>query len=170
MEVKILKSIFKNVKMFKDNYLEINFVNTKRVSADEVEFNEVSKAFKTTYLLNTISLVGINAVGKTTTMELLNSVLDVYIDLMDLNFNNNRVMSFMEKDKNLILENYFLIKNNIYKVVSVIKKENDNLVFVEEEIYQKSTKNVARSDVFNFDFIESPQYKRTELIENMKNL
>lgn len=128
LEVKILKSIFRNIKMFKDNYLEINFVNNKRVSADEIEFNEVSKAFNTTYLLNTVSLIGINAVGKTTTMELLNTVLNLYIDQMGLNFNSSRIISFMHNDKDLILENYFLINNHIYKVISNVKEKDGKLV------------------------------------------
>jgi AAA15 family ATPase/GTPase len=170
LKVKILKSIFRNIKVFKNNYLEINFVNTKRVSADEVEFNEVSKAFNTTYLLNTVSLIGINAVGKTTTMELLDTVLNLYIDQMGLNFSSGRIMSFMHNDKDLILENYFLINDHIYKVVSNVKEDDGKLIFVEEIIYRKSTSNVSRSKVFDFEDSQTEYVSRSSVVKQMNSL
>lgn len=169
VEVKILKSVIKNIKNFKNNCLEVSFVNNKRVSVDEVEFNEVTEAFGTTYLLNAISFVGINAVGKTTTVELLNTVLNVYIDRSTLNHNSDRLRAYMYKNESSELENYFLINDYIYKTVATIEEKDNKLFFADEWIYRKSIRKVPRAKIFDqIDFEEF--INRKSIVKQMNEL
>ena len=158
----ILKMVFKNVPPF-ENILEIDFTNTDSVrrSLDDNEFDmKVFKIKPGIYSHVLMALTGLNATGKTTALELMSMASQIIID--GENLNEQSVRRFLmkiyphfseKKDDLLSWDIYFVHKNKVYKLHSVINKNNEdrNEFFYEEEVlWEKSLRSVLHDNLFDF--------------------
>lgn len=161
--MKILKINIDGLKNYSQNKLNIDFVPNKRVSRDEVNEN-VFKLFNNIYSQNVIPLVGINASGKTSTLEIIEGILSIYIDNSSISF-KDRLIKHFDKTLNVLI--YILNEKDkkIYKVKSEIKKDSYlNLVyFGEEEIYVRDvTNNITKKNIYDDNFYKKPILIRSD--------
>ena len=160
--MKLVKTVIKGLDGYKNKTLTIDFIAEKRVYEEEAKNFVVTRLISNIYLLNTITLIGINASGKTTTLNILSEILKVFIDNKSLNQKNKLFQYF---DEQLDLENYFFDDKTVYKLVSTIKnnKETQVVEFIEEKLFHKSvTSSVTKKEFLNFDSLE-PDIIRTKL-------
>ncbi|EUJ31285.1 hypothetical protein [Listeria cornellensis] len=150
MDIKIIKSIFRNLEGYENNTLTIDFLAAKRVYELESDENIVTKLVNNIYKLNSISLAGINASGKTTTLNIISDNLKVFIQNQSLNY-QMIISNYFEEQ--LEIENYFYYDGFVYKLTSFIKKDNGNqsLIFDEEFLYKKKVNsNIAKKRFSSF--------------------
>ncbi|MBC1503988.1 ATP-binding protein [Listeria booriae] len=165
MDIKIIKSVFKNLQGYENNMLSLDFLASKRVYEFEYDENVVTKLINNIYKLNSISLAGINASGKTTTLNIISDNLKIFIQNQSLNYQMIFSNYFNEK---LEIENYFYHDGFVYKLISFIQKDDRNqlLIFDEEFLYEKKiNSNIAKKDFLLFDGIK-PKIVRSTLENN----
>lgn len=75
--MKVLSFTIDGIKLYENQSLTVDFYADKRVGRDEVG-TRVSLIDNSIYTLNTLSFVGINASGKTTTLNVIAGILDIY--------------------------------------------------------------------------------------------
>lgn len=149
--MKLLKVSFDNIKMFKDDYFEMDFFAEDRVLQDDESVYELKK---TVYTNNVIALSGINGSGKTVSLSLLSFATDVLCGAT--------LQSIIENDKalaNLLgaqteMRMMFWHQDVAYILVSKIEREQpkgiqkkfkNNYVFSDEELYVIPASKVTKS-------------------------
>ncbi|EHB5084887.1 hypothetical protein JX188_002460, partial [Enterococcus faecalis] len=146
MSIKLLKINVQNLNCFENNQLCFDFYATKKVYQHEVEDNEVCHLFNNIYLLNKIAIIGKNATGKSTTMNIISDIMKIYIDNKSITECKNLSNHFNES---LYLECILYNDSHLYKVETKIrKKEMDELFFDEEIIYEKKVNSRTNKENF----------------------
>ena len=152
MDMVLLKSICKNLSNFNQKTVDIDFITEKRVSNHEIEENTITHLFSNIYKLNTVAFIGINASGKTSTMNVLSSLLDIYLGNSSLSFDMKLAKYFSDF---IEVETFYYEKSSstIYKIWSkIIKDEEKEVLYFEDEIlYSKKANNkMNKEDIFKF--------------------
>lgn len=149
MNLKLIKTRLKNLSLYSNNTLEIDFFAEKRVYQHEAENFVVSNLFNNIYKLNNVALVGINATGKTTTLNIILDILKVYIENKSVSDTENLSLNF---DSKLVVENTLTDGEKIYHIESIIKKDELGfLYFYEEYLYIKEiTSRLTKKEAFLF--------------------
>lgn len=167
--MKLIKTTVTNVKNFQDNKFDIDFFAIKQTSEAEKRNRIVTPVIKSFNLLNSLALIGVNASGKTTLLNFIITILEVFIEGKSLNEISFNLSDYI--DGTLRLENYFFNEDEkiLYKVVSEIKKQkNDLLYFSDEKIYKKSINSrITRHNLME-DFKLSQD--RKEVFSKFKDL
>jgi len=164
MKMNLLKIVCKNLNGFEEKKLEIDFITEKRVTSREIEDNVVSKLINRIYKFNSIAFIGINASGKTSTMNIISSVLDIYLGNVSLSYKMKISKYFNEY---LEIESFYYDRSEkkIFKIWSKIRKndEEESLFFEDEALYSKiATSQTSRENIFEF--------KEKNKIFNRKNI
>lgn len=155
----ILKIIVENINMFEDNRLEIDFTNDQQISNHD-KSHPYYNVKSSIYLPKVLAFKGVNASGKTTVLEIISFVFDVYFN--DSTINNNYSLLEKIKTKNPLIFTMFYEHNSvIYKIESEIIKKIENIgtdddpllgysyVINEEIIYSKLMKiSTSKKDLF----------------------
>lgn len=158
--MKLLKIEIEGINLFEDNRFKIEFLAEKKVFEYEVEENIITRISNTVYDLNTISLLGINASGKTTTLKLVSEMLSIFINNKSLDYNTD-LKNYI--DDKITCKNYIYHDRTLYKLVSVIKKDvkEEKLYFTQETLYVKKISNhISRKSFFDFDKEKHLEMKR----------
>lgn len=156
--MKALKLIVKGLDNFENKALDIDFITSKKVNSSEIDEN-VKLLFNSIYTQNTLSFIGINASGKTTTLELIENLLSIYIDNQSISFKSNLTKNF-SNELEVTIYLYDKNENNIYMVKSIIKKDNveSQLYFYDEDLYiRKVNKKVTKKNIFDIEYYEHEQ-------------
>ena len=155
--MKILKIEATGLKLFKGTF-EVDFYAKQRVSADK---NEMLTNIKSNlYINNVLSLVGINASGKTSTLKVLLFVMQL-LECKPINtIDYNTILEGISDEDEVEFNIYFVTNNGkISKLNTVIKQDlskldmNSKYYISNETIYTKSLSTV-RSKQLLFDFTE----------------
>lgn len=151
MKVKALRITCEGLTLYQDGLLEVDFIADKRTSQSDIEDNVVEPLFSRIYKLNTLSFIGVNASGKSTTMNVLSDVLYIYLGNRGLD-----LTSYLKNQMNdsLKVTSYLFDENAdvLYKIESIIKKNNNNLTFGNELLYRKNiSSSITKDTIFNFD-------------------
>lgn len=152
MNMILLKVVCKNLSNFFQNTIDIDFIAEKKVNRYEAENNTVTHLFNSIYKLNTMPFIGINASGKTSTLNILSSVLDIYLGNSSLSHKMPITKFFSDY---LEIESYYYEKSTseIYKIYSKIRKDDkqESLYFENEILYQKkTTAQTTKTNIFIF--------------------
>lgn len=157
--IKLLKTTIEGLTLYDEKKFSIDFVTDKRVYQYEKSEGIVSNWHKNLNTLNNISFIGINASGKTTTLNILADVLELFIANKSLQ-KDMRLSRYFTKECQLT--NYFLVEYattvKIYKLISTIQKDQNNqqMIFKEEYLYEKELKKVKnQQEVYEFDCIDA---------------
>lgn len=162
--MKILKIQATGLKLF-NGTLEIDFYAKQRVSSDKNEMlTNIDSNF---YINNVISLAGINASGKTTTLKVILFVLQL-LDCKPINsMKYNYILEGLSENE-FVEFNIFLISENgkLSKLKTIIKSEIspnelDRRYYIANEIiYSKPISSVrSKKELFDFSGIE-PEIER----------
>ena len=160
--MKLLKVIANNFKLCEKNFT-INFIPTANKTREDKEF-ELQEIDENLFTFNTIGIVGKNASGKTTTVELLNLVYKMFSEFQ---VDMEMIKAYQEP---INLKVYFYHEKNLYYYVTdLIKEENAGVVFFEnQKIYQRKYQKSLRNlfDDSTYKEVES-EYKLPDNISNL---
>ena len=158
--MKILRVIFDDIIIFKESF-DIDLTAPDKI----VEDNGVYNVWGSINTLQTVSIIGINAVGKTTTLKLVRLAMEIVLNNKGLN--DNFVPSvFLTKEaetKGILMTVYFYKDNKVYKLESKIKfkrnfEDDIHFYYEEETLKSKAKSNVTNKDNI-FDFTKKQNYK-----------
>ena len=166
--VNILRIVYDNVKLYKDNRFEVNFIATDRVSDPE----QVYQIYGNVYSQKMVALAGINASGKTSALKLIHWAMTIVLQNDSLNENSIYGRDFVQDGTILTVD--FYCNNKFYELRSEIginKVEGTSqqrLYFKDEWIYVKEKSKVhKKNDCLSF---EELLYQRSELKEEVKSV
>ncbi|WP_027432310.1 AAA family ATPase [Lachnospira multipara] len=150
--MKILKISADGLMLFNDK-VSIDFFAEQRVIKDNSDM--LSNIFKNVYTNNVISVVGINASGKTSVLKLISFALEL-INGQSLNNIVNRDVLTDSKKVNIEVI-FYDDNNNLYKlqseIISVRNNEIDNrFIFGAEKIWKKSISKIqSKKDIMSYE-------------------
>ena len=123
--MKLLKISASGLPLF-DNTCEIDFLAMQRVSADSADklsclFSNSTQSF---YLNNVVSLIGINASGKTTILKLITFVCKMLNNESLNNISYNEILDGINEGSEVVFDTYFSSEGNIYLLHTTVTKKN----------------------------------------------
>lgn len=156
--MKILKIQVSGLKLF-NSLFEIDFYAKQRVPSDKNEM--VTKVFSNIYTNNVISFVGVNASGKTKSLEVISFALNLLNNEPINSIASKNILAGISEDAPATFTFFFINDNEkIAKLQTIIKPKKSNLENFKETMYliesesywEKTTKSIrSRSDLFDFD-------------------
>lgn len=169
--MKLLRIIFDNIIIFKESF-DIDLTATDRIIDD----SGVHNIWGPINTLQAISIVGINAVGKTTVLKLMRLAMEVVLNNKGLNedlvpsvFLNQEMRDF-----GIVMKVYFYNNDRVYELESRIKykekSENHIHFYYEDEFLKSKVKSSVTSKANIFDFTDKQNYTvitRSKLKEDL---
>ena len=150
--MRLLKMSVSGLTLFKDT-IDIDFYTEQRVSGDNNEM--VTPCFGNVYTNNVISIVGINASGKTSLLKIISFIIDF---MNGESINNIGNIDILDDTKKVTITVYFFDpKDGIFKLESeIIRDGNDKLdnryIINNECLWCKKISRVkSKKDLFEFD-------------------
>ena len=150
--MKLLKVNANNFKLCADNF-SISFLPTANKTKEDKEF-ELLEIDDGLYVFNTIGVIGKNASGKTTTVELLSVVYDLFSNYRI----KNSIDLFKFNDKPLHLDITFYHDGFIYRYLTDLYKDltsvDNSVIFLKNEklfkrkYYKTHAKNLLEYEEF----------------------
>ena len=150
--MRLLKMAVNGLTLFK-GAVNIDFFAEQRVSSDNNEM--VSPCFGSVYTNNVMSIVGINASGKTSLLKVISFVIEFINGESVNNINNKDILKDSEKIEIAVF--FFDPGNGVCKLESeiIIIKDNeidDRYIINSERLWVKKTSRVkSKKDLFLFD-------------------
>jgi len=151
---KLLKLSLKNIKMYKDDEFTIDFTTQRRVFNYEEE-DEIYRLFSSVYIQKVMAIVGINASGKTTAIDIFEFILLVYF--CNDSISEDRYKLLIDRFYNnqpIRIELFYGINDIIYKIESHIQKDkiSNEYYFSEEILYQKkANQTTSKISLYEMD-------------------
>lgn len=150
--MRLLKISVKGLELFHGK-AEVDFFAEKRVYADNCEM--VYRTFGNIFTNNVISIVGINAAGKTSLLKLISFVLAI---LNGKSINSIGSRDILTESKEVRMEVLFYDKKyGVCKLYSIIKKAlinevEERYIFSEESLWSKKISKIkSKKDFMNFE-------------------
>ncbi len=150
--MRLLKMAVNGLTLFK-GAVNIDFFAEQRVSSDNNEM--VSPCFGSVYTNNVMSVVGINASGKTSLLKVISFVIEFINGESVNNINNKDILKDSEKIEITVF--FFDPGNGVCKLESEIIRIKDNeidyrYIINSERLWVKKTSRVkSKKDLFVFD-------------------
>lgn len=165
-KIVFLKMVVKNHPLLKEN-LEFSLVADQRVVAEDAD--DLTNLFGRVWINNVTTIVGRNATGKTTTMQLLLGILELL--LQNKSINQTRLDRVLYGDEPITVDTYFYGSNNVLFLDEVVfEKKQDNWLIGQETIYaKKALKSTAKKELFNFDSAQIWE-DRNQLDDKLKSV
>jgi len=161
--MKIVKIQASGLKLF-GKELNIDFYAKQRVIADKNEM--LSKIFSNIYANNVISMVGVNASGKTVTLKIISFVMHMLSNDPINKIVYSDILEDLNEDGEVVFNIYFVTNGRkLSKLRTVIRKkpyENDlkkeysaKYYISDEKIWSKPFSSIrSKNDLFDFTNIE----------------
>ena len=151
--MKLLKVVANGYKNCDDN-LTISFVPTAQKSMIDKEF-ELLEVDDGLFTYSTVGIIGKNASGKTTTVELLSIVYDI-LSYCKLDRVSSSALKYVESSFKLDITFYndgYLYRyiTNIEKTNDLVNSDNINFIFTNEKIYEKQYFKSNANKIFNYE-------------------
>lgn len=151
--MKLLKIVANNFKLCENNFT-ISFVPTGNKTLADKEF-ELKEIAEDLYVFNTLGIIGKNASGKTTTVELLAIIYDI--------FSNYRIKStekiFRFIDNGINIDVTFYYEGVIYRYIADLVKnvnsvDNTLVFFKNERLFKREYKKSHAKNLFEYEKFE----------------
>lgn len=151
--MKLLRVVANNFKLC-DKDFTISFIPTgnKTITDKEFELKEIAEDL---YVFNTLGIIGKNASGKTTTVELLSIIYDIFSNYRIKGSEN--VFKFI--DNVVSFDITFFHDGAIYRYITDLEKnsnsvDNTSVFFKNEQLYKRVYKKAHIKNLFEFDKFE----------------
>lgn len=156
MIMKILKIKASGLPLF-GGPIEIDFFAKQRVSPDKNEM--LTNLFSNIYINNVISMVGINASGKTTSLKVISFVLQMLQNKSINNLKCKDILDDLKTMEEVCFETYFISENKQLQKLQTIIKVNiqqeeleKTYSIADERVWSKSLKSIrTKNDLFTFN-------------------
>ena len=146
--MKLLKIVANNFKLCEDNFT-ISYVPVANKTEEDKEF-ELNEIKENLYTFSTIGIVGKNASGKTTAVELLALVYEI---LSFFRVKNSYLIDIIDKKLNLDITFYH--EGYIYRYITVLlPSSTKTITFANELLYKRLYFKTHAKDLFNYDKYE----------------
>ena len=150
--MRLLKMSVSGLTLFKDT-IDIDFYTEQRVSGDNNEM--VTPCFGNVYTNNVISIVGINASGKTSLLKIISFIIDF---MNGESINNIGNIDILDDTQKVTITAYFFDqKDGVFKLESEIIRDGndklDNRYIINNECLRckKVSRVKSKKDLFEFD-------------------
>ncbi len=148
--MKLLKVVANNFKLCEKNFT-ISFVPSGKKTLEDKEF-ELQEISDNLFVYTTVGIIGKNASGKTTAVELLAVVYDIFSNFR-IN-NSKKIFNFIEVPVNLDIT--FFHEGAIFRyVVDLCKNMNSvdqiSVFFKNERLYKRVYKKAHSKNLFEYD-------------------
>lgn len=146
--MKLLKIKAAGIPLFK-NSVEIDFITEQKVT--EYSREKLYNIFLNHYQNNVVSIVGINASGKTSLLKVLSFSINLLNNKPINSIPCNEILDGITEEQPAIFENYFYSQNQIYCLRTTVKRHTDRYYIAEESLISKKiTKSMRKASVFDF--------------------
>lgn len=140
--------------------LEVDFYAQQNVVQDKNEM--LTNLFSNIYTNNVISVIGINASGKTTTLKAISFVLQMLKNRPINSISCNVILNGLGENNKICIETYFYDEDqSIYKLQTYIRRKPDNkeqlsnFIITKETLWKKSIKSVrSKKELFNYNDVD----------------
>lgn len=151
--MKLLKIVANNFKLCEKEFT-ISFIPIGNKTMEDKEF-ELQENAEDLYVFNTLGIIGKNASGKTTAVELLSVVYDIFSNYR-INTSKN-IFKFIENPVSLDITFYH--NNTIYRYTTNLVKninsvDNTSIFFENEKLYQRPYKKAHAKNLFEYEKYE----------------
>lgn len=165
--MKLLKIKIRGLKLFKDE-LEIDFFAEQRVGPEKNEM--LYKLFSNIYINNVISLIGINASGKTSILKVISFVINMLNNEPINKIVYNDILNGINYEDEVIFETYFYSEENyINKLQTVVKRDDksqdgeNKYIIKEEKLWRKKLSAVkTKKSLFEFEKLNPVQIRNAD--------
>ena len=163
--MRILGITFKNINLFENGFY-IDFIARDRVTDKNYVYN-FNKDF---HLQSTISIIGANATGKTSALELIDMALGIIIKQESLR-TLQIPRSLIKENSTMIIDFFDESNNTYYRLESIFNVSNNqdneytffNIKYKNEVLYSKKSSNVKNKSNINI-------FKPENIISTRKDL
>ena len=148
--MKLLKLAVSGLPLFSGK-LEIDFAAAQRVSSKNAK--NMCHVFSRMYQNNAISIVGINASGKTSLLKVLTFAMGLLRGDTPINgLSCREILEGISGNCAVVLESYFFsAQKQIHYLKTVIRKNKNRYFIAEEELRSKNTKkSMTKKEVYDF--------------------
>lgn len=151
----ILKIEIEGIKIFDNNLFSIDFLATKNVSeSDKIDLVRITDKF---FYSPVISLVGVNASGKTTALNILSVATELHGNCVSLNktWLNEAQHSTSLLSNRITLKSYIYINEFLIKIETVLERDNNakfnkDYQIINETLSKKRLINIPKKTLFEF--------------------
>lgn len=148
--MKLLKVIANNFKLCEKNFT-ISFIPKGNKTYDDKEF-ELQEIAEDLFVFNTLGIIGKNASGKTTAVELLSVIYDIF-SYYRIN-TSKEIFKFVENTVNLDIT--FFHDGAVYRYTTDLVKNNNSvdntsIFFKNEKLYKRVYKKAHSKNLFEYD-------------------
>ena len=169
--MKVLRIHASGLKLFQKDII-IDFYAKQRVNAEKNEM--LTNVFSRVYINNVISMVGINASGKTVSLKVISFVFQMLNNKPLNSIRCNDILEGMNEDDEAIFDIYLFADNGkLIKLHTVIKAKNFTLEIKEElpirfyisseKMWTKSISSIrSKKDIFDFSKNESTKERNDD--------
>ncbi|MDH6366242.1 MULTISPECIES: AAA family ATPase [unclassified Breznakia] len=159
-----------NIKRYKEKTFEFSCVNSQNVVKYSLD-NDVFALSDNFYVNKLISILGTNASGKTTTIEMLKFICLVF--LCNRNLNNIEINKFLKTiyiDSPIEVDLFYTKDKKVYHLESRIIKddEDEEFYFVNEIIFERSLNTAVNKSNYRDSDTYSKVMERLTLNNEMK--
>lgn len=165
--MRILKIEYDDIPIF-NNGFQLDLTGKDRVLDSE----SLAHVWNTTYTQSVVALTGINAVGKTTALKLLNLAFQVVVNnrgLNDLQLKIPLIVDEMIFSKGIKMRVTFYSNKNYYQLESIIKgrltSSNELTRYFESEVLREKPRSSVKSKKDIFNFTQAKEKRRSDLSE-----
>lgn len=157
--MKLLKLNINGLKLYQNETFNFDFVASQR--ATDNNSDSLTNLFNRIYTHNILSIVGINAVGKTTALGLINEIMNTYVSGNGL---EDKHHVFIGDKFNINVFLYDEIDKKIYLIVSKLNKNKDSTFeFISESVFEKGISKLTKKNLYDFSGINLPLLERSEV-------
>ena len=151
--MKLLRIVANNFKLCEKDFT-ISFVPTANKTLDDKEF-ELQEIDEDLFVFTTLGIIGKNASGKTTAVELLSIIYDIFSNYRINNSKN--IFKFVDKTINLDIT--FYNDGTIYRYITDLCKnvnsvDNTSVFFKNEKLYKRVYKKAHSRNLFEYEKFE----------------
>lgn len=154
--MKLLKIGIENSSLF-SNEFEMSLINKSRIIEEDVN-TSVDVIKQSIGTLNINAVAGVNASGKTSTLRLVEFILDVFGNCEDIDTDKSK--QFIDDiyiDKPITFISYWYFDNKIVLVKSTVgMNDQGQYIFTKEEVFeQKVISSTSKQNIFDFKNVSS---------------